>query len=98
MADWVRECARSGLGGPGGPSGPATYPEIAANAVLVLLAVACALLNRQIAALAAAFENEGGFTERLYRVRSTRAVHKVHIVHSVHRVHRVHTVHALMGK
>ena len=78
MADWVRECARggrSGLGGPGGqggPSGPPAYPEIAANAVLVLLAVACALLDRQIAALAAAFENEGGFTERLYRVRTAR--------------------------
>jgi four helix bundle suffix protein len=27
-------------------------------------------LDRQLAAQAAAFENEGGFTERLYRVRS----------------------------
>lgn len=50
-------------------TGP-TYPEIAANAVLTLLAVATALLDRQIAAQAAAFEKEGGFTERLYRVRS----------------------------
>ena len=49
-----------------------THPEIAANAVLTLLAVACALLDRQIAALAAAFEREGGFTERLYRMRSRR--------------------------
>ena len=48
------------------------YPEIAANSALVLLAVACALLDRQLAALAKAFENEGGFTERLYRVRSNR--------------------------
>jgi four helix bundle suffix protein len=47
----------------------ATFPEIAANGALVLLAVACALLDRQIAALAAAFEKEGGFTERLYRTR-----------------------------
>ncbi|HEV2963123.1 MAG TPA: four helix bundle suffix domain-containing protein [Candidatus Angelobacter sp.] len=46
-----------------------TYPEIAANAVLVLVAVACSLLDRQLASLAAAFEREGGFTERLYRVR-----------------------------
>lgn len=46
-----------------------TYPEIAANAALVLIAVACALLDRQLASLAAAFEREGGFTERLYRVR-----------------------------
>jgi four helix bundle suffix protein len=28
------------------------------------------LLDRQLAAQAAAFEKEGGFTERLYRVRS----------------------------
>lgn len=41
----------------------------AANAALVLLGVACSLLDRQLAAQAAAFENEGGFTERLYRVR-----------------------------
>ena len=48
-----------------------TYPEIAANAALVLIAVACSLLDRQLASLAAAFEREGGFTERLYRVRSS---------------------------
>jgi len=47
-----------------------TYPEIAANAALTLLAVATALLDRQLAAQATAFEKEGGFTERLYRVRS----------------------------
>jgi four helix bundle suffix protein len=49
-----------------------TYPEIAANAALVLIAVATALLDRQLAAQAAAFEQEGGFTERLYRVRQDR--------------------------
>ena len=48
----------------------ATYPEIAANAAHVLIGVACALLDRQIAAQAKAFEAEGGFTERLYRVRA----------------------------
>ncbi|MDP2798540.1 MAG: four helix bundle suffix domain-containing protein, partial [Deltaproteobacteria bacterium] len=47
-----------------------TFPEIAANAALVLIAVACSLLDRQLAAQAAAFENEGGFTERLYKTRS----------------------------
>ena len=41
-----------------------TYSEIAANAALTLLAVATALLDRQLAAQAAAFEREGGFTER----------------------------------
>ena len=49
-----------------------TYPEIAANGALVLIGVACSLLDRQIAAQEKAFENEGGFTERLYRVRSQR--------------------------
>jgi len=49
-----------------------TYPEIAANAALTLLAVATALLSRQIDALAAAFEKDGGFTERLYRTRQDR--------------------------
>ena len=46
------------------------YPELAANAALVLIGVACGLLDRQIQSLATAFENEGGFTERLYRVRT----------------------------
>ena len=73
-----------GRGGPGGqtPAGnpstpstlstPSTHAEIAANAALLLLNVACALLDRQVASQAAAFENEGGFTERLYRVRARK--------------------------
>jgi four helix bundle suffix protein len=44
---------------------------IAANGVLVLLNVACVLLARQIDAQAAAFQKEGGFTERLYKARTT---------------------------
>ena len=46
------------------------YPEISANAALVFLTVACSLLDRQVARLAKDFENEGGFTERLFRVRA----------------------------
>jgi four helix bundle suffix protein len=49
-----------------------TYPEIAANAALVLIAVACGLLDRQIVSQARSFEEEGGFTERLYRVRTRK--------------------------
>jgi four helix bundle suffix protein len=49
-----------------------TFPEIAANGALTLLAVACSLLNRQIASLERAFVEKGGFTERLYRVRNAR--------------------------
>ncbi len=77
VAAWVREehdsglCGQSGQGGQKEPSAP-TYPELAANAALVLLAVACSLLDRQLAAQAAAFETEGGFTERLHRVRSEK--------------------------
>ncbi len=78
VAAWVREENDRGRSGQSGPHGPklsapstkSTSPEIAANAALVLLAVACSLLDRQLAAQAKAFETEGGFTERLYRVRS----------------------------
>ena len=81
VAQWVHRvytCGRSGQGGAGLPNEatdaltPSTYQEIAANAALVLITVACSLLDRQIAAQAQAFENEGGFTERLYRVRTAK--------------------------
>ena len=45
------------------------YSETAANAALVLIGVAVALLDRQLHAQSEAFEKEGGFTERLYRTR-----------------------------
>jgi len=48
-----------------------TFPEIAANGALTLLAVARALLDRQIQFQAKTFETEGGFTERLHRVRTS---------------------------
>jgi len=48
------------------------YAELSANAALVLIGVACALLDRQLAAQAETFEKEGGFTERLYRTRNVR--------------------------
>lgn len=85
VAWWVKESCASGRGGPGGRSGrsgqtnpstqsteptTSTYPEITANAALVLIAVACSLLDRQITTLANGFQEEGGFTERLYRVRT----------------------------
>ncbi len=77
-ADEVAQWAKDVYSGQHGQDGPSTlsttsispdYPEIAANGALALLAVACSLLDRQIASLAAAFEREGGFTERLYNVR-----------------------------
>lgn len=88
VADWAKEVhRRDGRDGQNGPDGqpkrnapsiksiksiPSTYPEIAANAALVLIGVACALLDRQIEAQAAAFTEEGGFTERLHRIRTER--------------------------
>jgi four helix bundle suffix protein len=49
--------------------------ELVANAALSLLNLACYLLDKQIAAQGEAFVEEGGFTERLYRVRSQRRNH-----------------------
>lgn len=45
---------------------------LVANAALSLLNLCCHLLDRQLSAQAGAFEQEGGFTERLYRVRTSR--------------------------
>jgi len=56
----------------------ASPPQISSSAVLVanaalsLLNLCCYFLDRQLAAQAKAFETEGGFTERLHRVRSER--------------------------
>lgn len=83
----VKKRGLCGQGGPSGQAEPGhtkfttstqstlstkVYPELSANAALVLLAVACALLDRQVERLAQDFESEGGFTERLYRVRSEK--------------------------
>lgn len=61
FALWVKQLEKNKQG---------TVPEIASNGVLVLLSVACAMLDRQMAAQADAFQREGGFTERLHRVRT----------------------------
>lgn len=45
---------------------------LVANAALSLLNLACHLLDKQIAAQEKAFLEEGGFTERLYRLRGAR--------------------------
>jgi four helix bundle suffix protein len=64
FATWITDMHERG--GHGGRPG---YPEIAANGALVLLAVVHPLLGRQLEAQAQAFERDGGFSERLYRVR-----------------------------
>jgi four helix bundle suffix protein len=85
VAAWVRDVhgqnGQHGQGGRGKPeqksiqstaSTKSNYAEISANGALALLAVACSLLDRQIAAQEKAFVVEGGFTERLYKVRSAQ--------------------------
>lgn len=46
--------------------------HLVANAALTLLNLACHLLDRQLAAQANQFEREGGFNERMHRVRTAR--------------------------
>lgn len=48
------------------------FSNLAANSALTLINVACYLLDQKIAKLSEDFEKEGGFTERLYRVRNQR--------------------------
>ena len=73
--NWAKYLLKSEQDGQGGKSGisttstPSSKQEIAANAVLTLINVATALLDRQLAAQAEAFKKEGGFTERLYKIR-----------------------------
>lgn len=43
---------------------------LAANAALSLLNLCCYLLDRQISSQSRSFEQEGGFSERMHRVRS----------------------------
>lgn len=49
-----------------------SFLEIVANAFLTLTVVASSLLDRQLDTLAKGFESEGGFTEKLYRIRLAR--------------------------
>ena len=56
----------------GGRCSSLTSAELVANAALSLLNLCCYLLDRQLAAQATVFERDGGFTERLHRVRTAR--------------------------
>lgn len=79
VAACVAEVAKNGRDGQNEQETPSIefiqsilFPEISANAALVLIGVASALLDRQVSAQAKAFETEGGFTERLYKTRQAR--------------------------
>lgn len=62
FALWVKEMNKNGHG---------DFSEIAANGMHVIISVTCVLLRRQIDFQAEAFQKEGGFTERLYRTRTS---------------------------
>ena len=65
VAQWIAvQCRR-----PDGSYNRDASAATSANAALVLIGVVSSLLRRQIEAQAAAFEREGGFTERMYKVR-----------------------------
>ncbi|GBE27142.1 S23 ribosomal protein [bacterium BMS3Bbin03] len=71
---WVKDEHRRALTDTAGHESPKRkrlYSEIVANGVLSLLNLCCYFLDRQLAAQAASFEKEGGFTERLYRRRKS---------------------------
>jgi four helix bundle suffix protein len=70
VADWVKNVrARAPQKRNGRKPG---YAEIAANAAIVLIVVASSLLRRQLAAQSRDFLENGGFRERMYRMRSQR--------------------------
>ncbi|MDX2000356.1 MAG: four helix bundle suffix domain-containing protein [Thermoanaerobaculia bacterium] len=71
VAQWIRD-VRTSTSSISSTASTTTSQEAAANGALALLAVATALLDRQVASLARAFETDGGFTERLYRIRVVR--------------------------
>ena len=50
----------------------AVKQEVAANTMICLINQETFLLARQLSRLAADFEKDGGFTERLYRIRSAK--------------------------
>jgi four helix bundle suffix protein len=68
VAEWIRD-VRARLSRNGRKP---RYEEIAANAALVLIAVACSLVDRQLASLGKRFLEDGGFTERMCRMRRQR--------------------------
>ena len=75
VAAWVQAISKGGTSSSlmgSSRSMRSIYGGVSANATLVLIGVAVALLERQLDAQADAFEKEGGFTERLYRVRQAR--------------------------
>ena len=72
----VRESPCQSVSSPCQSVSPRAFPAVlAANGALSLLNLCIYLLDRQVKAQAERFEEEGGFTERLYRRRVRRRQH-----------------------
>lgn len=75
VARWVKELHDSEQANSNEPADRyRAKAELSANAAHVLTGVAIVLLNRQLQSQAKTFEQEGGLSERLYRVRSEARV------------------------
>lgn len=86
VADWVKEAYALGkhpaiaiasadgdnASDPPVASGKSTYPEIAANAAIVLIAVAHSYLERQLASIKRSIEQKAGFSRQLDPIQSEK--------------------------
>ena len=71
VAGWVKDVHERGQGGTASATEKnRSFAELSANAAHVLCGVAITMTDRQLTSLAKTFEKEGGFSERLYRVRT----------------------------
>jgi four helix bundle suffix protein len=70
------ECSKASVSVSESPCESVSSSALVANAALSLLNLCCYFLDRQIEAQASDFEKNGGFTERLYRVRTARKKQK----------------------
>lgn len=71
VAGWIKEVYERKLEGTASETERnSAFAELSANAAHVLCGVAITMTDRQLTSLAKTFEQEGGFSERLYRVRT----------------------------
>jgi four helix bundle suffix protein len=69
VSQWVKQACEKAYVEKGHDVVIQHFEEYSANAALVLVRVACSLLDTHVKRLADDFVKQGGFTERMYRVR-----------------------------
>ncbi len=72
VRNWVISERQQSLTVSDSPCNTLSSACLVANATLSLLNLACHLLDNQVEKLAIDFENNGGFTERLYNIRKNK--------------------------